>query len=277
MTKNAPRALLWITLLLFPLNAYAQGEQWQVGTSPSFSSGRYGTDSRTEVFYTPVTARRLFDNGDLTVVIPLTCIRGTGGVVVVNGMPVRQQRLDAAGTRTGADATRTGVAAAQPATACGLGDIVIRGRYYAVDERGWLPTIAIRAHLKTPTASAEKGLGTGRPDEGVGVEISRTIARGLMAMIDGGYTIIGDGADDYSNSWWYDVGLGQDLARDVLNVSVFLEEYRALLPGLANAREAVAAVSLRSASGWRVQFSGSIGLSDGAPDHGFAFGASRRF
>ena len=94
--SKTPRALLWVTLLLFPLNAYAQGEQWQVGTAPSFSSGRYGTDTRTDVFYTPITARRLFDDGDLTFVIPMTCIRGNGGVIVVNGMPVRQERLDAA-------------------------------------------------------------------------------------------------------------------------------------------------------------------------------------
>ena len=104
MTKEAmrktPHILLWVSLLLFPLHAYAQGEQWQVGTTPSFSSGRYGTDTRTEVFYTPVTARRLFDNGDLTFVVPFTCIRGNGGVVIVNGMPVRQERLDAA-TRDG--------------------------------------------------------------------------------------------------------------------------------------------------------------------------------
>ena len=30
-----------------------------------------------------------------------------------------------------------------------------------------MPTIAVRAHVKVPTASAERGLGTGRPDEGV--------------------------------------------------------------------------------------------------------------
>ena len=68
----------------------------------------------------------------------------------------------------------------------------MRGRYYVLDERAWYPTIALRAHVKVPTASEEKGLGTGRADEGVGVEVSRTIGRGLMAMVDGGYTVIGD-------------------------------------------------------------------------------------
>ena len=280
--SKTPRALLWVTLLLFPLTAYAQGEQWQVGTAPSFSSGRYGTDTRTDVFYTPITARRLFDDGDLTFVIPMTCIRGNGGVIVVNGMPVRQERLDVSGqteTRTGTtDSTRTGATAVTPTTACGLGDIIVRGRYYVLDERAWYPTIALRAHVKAPTASEEKGLGTGRPDEGVGVEVSRTIGRGLMAMVDGGYTVIGDRPGfDLRNTWWYDVGLGQSLVKDIVNVSVFVEEYRALVDGLENSRELVTAVSVKSASGWRVQISGSLGLSDGAPDRGFTLGASRRF
>ena len=280
--SKTPRALLWVTLLLFPLNAYAQGEQWQVGTAPSFSSGRYGTDTRTDVFYTPITARRLFDDGDLTFVIPMTCIRGNGGVIVINGMPVRQGRLDATGqtgTRTGTtDSRRTGAAAAAPTTACGLGDIIVRGRYYVLDERAWFPTIALRAHVKAPTASEEKGLGSGRPDEGVGVEVSRTIGRGLMAMVDGGYTSIGDRPGfDLNNTWWYDVGLGLNLAKDVVNVSVFVEEYRAPVDGLENSRELVTAVSVKSASGWRLQVSGSLGLSDGAPDRGFTLGASRRF
>ena len=139
LRRSSGQALLWVTLLLFPLNVYAQGERWQVGTSPSFSSGRYGTDTRTDVFYTPVTARRLFDDGDLTFVIPMTCIRGNGGVIVVNGMPVRQERLDAAGqtgTLTGTtDSTRTGATAAAPTTACGLGDIIVRGRYYVLDDQ----------------------------------------------------------------------------------------------------------------------------------------------
>jgi hypothetical protein len=280
--KKAPHLLLWVALLLLPLDAYAQGGQWQVGTTPSFSSGRYGTATRTDVFHTPFTARRLFDNGDLAFVIPVTCIRGNGGIVIVNGLPVRQERIDAATattTRTGTtDTPRTTATAAPARTDCGLGDIVVRGRYYAVDERGWLPTVAVRAHLKLPTARAERGLGTGRPDEGVGVEVSRTIAGGLLAMVDGGYTIIGDQAgSDFNNNWWYDVGLGQDLAHGVVNLSVFLEEYRALVPTVENARELLAAVSLRSEGGWRVQFTASAGLSNGAPDHGVAFGASRRF
>jgi hypothetical protein len=141
-----------------------------------------------------------------------------------------------------------------------------------------MPTIAVRAHVKTPTASADRGLGTGRPDEGVGLELSRTLGGGVMAMVDGGYTVIGEPTGvDFNNNWWYDVGVGQNLANGVVNVSVFFEEYNAIVPGLVEARDILTAVSLRGASGWRIQASWQRGLSDGAPDNGFTFGASRRF
>ena len=56
-------------------------------------------------------------------------------------------------------------------------------------------------------------------------------------MVDGGYTVIGKPAGvDYNNNWWYDVGVGQDLASGVVNLSVFFEEYRAIVPGLRECR-----------------------------------------
>jgi len=280
----------------------AADETWQFGTAPGFSSGRYGTDTRTEVFHTPVTVRRHFRDGDLTLVFPFTCITGNGGVTVVNGIPVRKEvsadsgRAGGAengatrsqGSRAGAsppargsgDTTlRPGTGAlAHEVTRCGMGDIVVRGRYYILDERGWMPTVAIRAHVKAATASADDGLGTGRPDEGIGVEVSRTLGGGFLMMVDGGYTVMGEPAGvEFNNTWWYDVGVGRDLAGGLLNVSVFFEEYRAIVPGLANARDILAAVGLRGANGWRLQVAGYIGLSDGAPDNGLAVGASRRF
>jgi hypothetical protein len=264
------------TLMLIAAPSVGRADdQWQFGSAPSFSSGKYGTDTRTEVLHTPITARRLFDEGDVTLVFPITCIWGNGDVTVVNGLPVRQQRLANAGV-----AASRGVRADASGTSrnCGMGDVIVRGRYYLVDERGWVPTIAIRAHLKTPTADADRGLGTGRPDEGVGVEISRTFPGGAIAMVDGGYTLIGKPAGVvFVNNWWYDIGIGQDLAKGAVNLSVFFEEYRSILPGLANARDVLAAVSLKGANGWRIQLSADVGLSDGAPDHGVTFGASRRF
>ena len=60
------------------------------------------------------------------------------------------------GGRPCATTTDTPMVPNHSMTACGLGDIVVRGRYYLLDERGWVPTIALRAHVKAPTADAER-------------------------------------------------------------------------------------------------------------------------
>jgi hypothetical protein len=293
MSKTKLARVLWTTTLIplgmlfaVPAPVRAADGQWQFGSAPSFSSGTYGTDTRTDVLHTPITARRLFEAGDVTLVFPFTCIWGHGDVTVVNGTPVRSDETTSrgaegptAGRGASGDSLRSSTGPDDTdAGSCGMGDIVVRGRYYIVDERGWIPTIALRAHVKAPTASAERGLGTGRPDEGFGLEISRTLAGNLLAMVDGGYTVIGRPAGvHYNNNWWYDVGIGQTLANGFVNVSVFFEEYRAIVPGLTSARDVLAAVSLTGASGWRLQAAGQFGLSDGAPDRAISLGASRRF
>ncbi len=273
-------ALFVFAVAFAPIDAHAQIDRWQIGTASSYSSGRYETDTATSVVYTPTTAKRLFRDGDLTVVFPFTCIKGDAGVTVVNGSPVRTER--GGGTidrseRSGETTTRVATSSV-PVSACGMGDIVVRGRYYVVDERGWLPTIALRGHVKAPTASASRGLGTGRADEGVGVEVSRSLSSSTTVMVDAGYTAIGKPSGTrYQNTWWYDAGLAQDLAGGRLNVSAFFEEYEAILPGAVSARDLLVSVMVRGASGWRIQVSGQFGLSDGAPDHGLTIGASRRF
>ncbi len=299
--------LAWCGLLVAaPVDARAQ-ERWQVGWTPSLSSGRYGADTSTEVLYTPLTARRLFDAGDVAVVVPMLCVWGGGGLVVVNGSPVvpdqstrtRAAAAAAAGgassttrpaTRDGASTTSTRAAtngasdivgpvgSSQPARACGLGDLVVRGRYYLSDGNDRRPSVALRAHVKTPTANASRGLGTGRPDEGVALEVGQRLPGGTSLLADAGYTWIGKPAGtDYRDTWWYDVGVSRDFARSVVNLSVFFEEYRAVLPGDVNARDILVAATIRGTGGWRVQAAGIVGLSDGAPDHGLTFGLSRRF
>jgi hypothetical protein len=96
-------------------------------------------------------------------------------------------------------------------------------------------------------------------------------------MADGGYTVIGrpEGVE-FNRPWWYDVGLGQDLARGAVNVSVFLEEYQAIVPGLPNARDVLAALTLKG-RGWQAQLAWQIGASDGAAERGLTVGISRRF
>src|SRR5258705_12525439 len=144
MSKTISSCVLWacVVVALAPVDARAadeqapgsrvdRAEQWQVGSAPSFSSGKYGTDTRVDVLQTPFTARRLFDRGDVTAVFAMTCIWGTGNVTLVNGTPVRSERLAYLTTTTRTTATVT--TSSVTTRTCGMGDIVVRGRFYVVD------------------------------------------------------------------------------------------------------------------------------------------------
>ena len=171
----------------------------------------------------------------------------------------------------------TGGIQGQKVTTSGLGDIILRGRYYLVEEKGWVPLIAITGRLKLPTADESRGLGTGKMDEGVGGEISKRLGDSWITFIDGGFNVIGrpDGLN-LRNQWWNDVGGGYYFTKDLLG-SVYFEEYRSLVSGVQNIRDVYFAMSYRASSEWRFNGGVSMGLSNGAPDYALSIGTSYRF
>lgn len=157
--RRLAELLVMVAGLLGPSVSDAD-DTWRIDTSANYSSGDYGTSSRTSLLSVPLTVRRLFADGDVTVTIPYLHLHSSGSVTVVNGIPIQ----------ISTNKTRRRRQSLPPvlSTADGLGDITAQGRYYLVDEKGWLPTVMLTAKLKTPTANPDLGLGTGEFDENVG-------------------------------------------------------------------------------------------------------------
>ena len=272
---------------------------WQIGFTPSYSSGNFGTNTASTFFYAPISIRRLFRDGDVALVIPFVTATTDGRATLVGGNAVQ---VDDGGSNSGSGGggggtpddggcsgkgsnvsgkdrvcgttTRT---AGQKVTTSGLGDIILRGRYYVVEEKDWIPLIAVTGRLKLPTASASEGLGTGEMDEGVGMEVSKLLGDKWVAFLDGGYNVIGrpDGLN-LRNQHWYDVGAGYYVTSDLMT-SVYFEEYRSLVSGRQNARDVFFAMNYRASSGWRFNGGVTVGVSNGAPDYALSTGVSYRF
>jgi len=252
---------------------------WQVGFSPSYLKGDYGTGSTTTITYLPVSVRRLFDNGDLTFIMPYVCVTSDGAVTLLSGVPnrVSQSGNSGSGSSGGGKGKKPGNVEPVSSTDCGIGDLILRGRYYIVDEREWVPTIAVTGRFKIPTADSSRGLGTGEFDEGAGVEVSKKLFGQWRGFMDFGYTLIGDPANlNLRNQWYYDLGVGHDLTKDLL-LSMYYEEYRALIAGLSNPRDLRFALNYKASDLLRFNASILVGLSDGAPDYGLTGGISWRF
>ncbi len=305
--------LLVMSATVLPCGAWADdalgankkpSQAWQLGFTPTYTSGNYGTNSRTDFLYVPISVRRLFRDGDVTLIVPYVQVTSDGKVVLISGTP---NRVDNRGRGSGGsgsggsgsggsgsggsgsgsgssgsggsddDSELTGQTAGSRATRGGLGDIVLRGRYFLVDERDWVPMIAVMGRVKFGTASASQGLGTGKTDEGAGLEFSKALTDNLLAFADTGYTVIGRAEGlNLRNQWNYDVGLGYYVTNAWL-VSAYYEEYRSIVSGLQNPRDLLLAMNLKSSDTLRFNASTQIGLSNGAPDYGVTAGLSLRF
>ena len=260
---------------------------WQIGFTPSYSSGNYGTNTTSSFFYAPISIRRFFKDGDVTLVIPFVTVTTDGTATLVGGQPTQilpASCSDNSGSGNAGDRPEcqglggaTGGIQGQKVTTSGLGDIILRGRYYLVEEKGWVPLIAITGRLKLPTADESRGLGTGKMDEGVGAEVSKLWGGNWVTFLDGGFNIIGrPEGRNLRNQWWYDVGGGYYFTKDLL-ASVYFEEYRSLVSGAQNIRDVFFGMNYRASSEWRFNGGLAVGLSNGAPDHALSLGTSYRF
>lgn len=274
----------------------ASERNWQVGFTPSYSSGNFGTSTTSDFFYGPWSIRRYFRDGDVSLVVPFVALSTDGRATLVDGKPIRVE--DGGGNSSsgsgsnddcpgksgnnsgqggGKKSCLTGRAEGQKVTTIGLGDIILRGRYYIFEEQKYLPLVALTARMKFPTANASQGLGTGAFDHGYGVEISKLIGEKWLAFLDGGYNFIGDPDGlELQNQYWYDIGTGYYITRDLM-ASVYFEEYRALVPGLVNIRDFFFAMNYKASAAWRFNGGVAVGVSNGAPDYIFSVGTSYRF
>ncbi|MEW6247377.1 MAG: transporter [Nitrospirota bacterium] len=273
-----PALLFVLTAAQWLVCPVSRGEEqdWMTSLSIGYSTGTYGTDSPTSILSVPMTIRRLFADGDLSLTVPFVSVTGDCRVTLVNGLPNRTGGTCPRRTVTILGRSRTFTLPAVVNNQ-GLGDIVLQGRYYVLEEDELAPMVAITARVKFPTANNEIGLGTGEFDEGGGIEMSKEILPDWLVFADAGFTVIGQPEGvTLRNQWIYDLGLGYYVT-DAFFVSVSYEEWRAIISGLPNPRDVLVGANYRVASAFRVNVSTTVGLSDGAPDYGLTGGVSIRF
>lgn len=256
----------------------AADENWQLGITGSYSQGKYGTDSETRIVSVATSVRYLFQDGDIGLIVPYLSIRGQCNVTLVAGMPNRTGGTCPVQTRTTRNGRQVQRTLNQQTTESGFGDVLLQGRYYAIDEQRFLPTVALFGQLKAPTADPDKGLGTGQFDERLGIELYKSLATALMVFADGGYTFIGK-PDNVSlrDQWYYDVGAGYYWLDRRLLTSLYYEWWRSVIAGFQDPQDMLFAVNYKATPVFRVNGSLALGLSDGAPRTAITGGVSFRF
>ncbi len=249
-------ALAVFSLLLWP--GAARAADWQADVSVSFSEGDYGGDGDTTMFYVPLMLKRIFRSGDVSVTVPFIYLKSATGAVPVDGRP----QSDGTG---------------QVESASGLGDVVLKGKYYAVEQEGALPYLDLVARVKLPTADEDRGLGSGQPDFGLGAEASWRFGRNYFLSADVSYTIVGDPAGvNYENRAAWNAGLGWEPVAG-LTLAAYYDYRGPLQSGDGSARTLQLYAARRYRRVWRLYALAELGLSDAAADFGLTIGLRRGF
>ena len=216
-------------------------------TGIDFSSGSYGTDSKTDILVVPVSLR--YQTGGLRLSATLPWLRIEGSSAVVGD--------GSGGVVIDPNAPRT--------TRSGLGDLSL-GASYMIPEETLGFGLDLSARVKLPTASESKNLGTGKTDFTVGAEVSKTFGT-VTPFVSVGYRMPGDPAGFALNNAW-NASAGASFA---MGKTIFIASYdyrESTSPLSDDSHEVFGAVSLPLNDQLNFTLYGTGGLSDGAPDYG---------
>lgn len=148
---------------LFAAPASEKTDAWNVSSGASVVTGKYGTGQRTTVTTLSDTVKYKGTAGELGVTVPYLIRSGNG--------------VTAGETSKAEGQTQT-----IPSHAQGLGDVQVKGTFYLIPEGNVRPGVDLAGRIKFPTASADKGLGTGRFDVGLGPELFKRLTARLVSF-----------------------------------------------------------------------------------------------
>lgn len=184
--RNRPIYLLPLLALCAPLQAQesetiprpaqqGRGAAVEIFTGVEFQQQEVADTEQVHKFSAPLTARLTTGPLRISVQLPYVRVTGPGNVVAPSG-PLGLPIL--------IDPSKP----AEVSTRAGLGDLRVAASY-SLHVSGL--SVLLNSGAKLPTASAEKGLGTGKADYWVGTDVSTTV--GAVTPFAGvAYTMAGD-------------------------------------------------------------------------------------
>ena len=219
-----------------------------VGTE--FTTGEYGGDRSVDELYVPLTGWYRSGRMSLRLTVPYLRVDAPAGTIVEgpDGQPIPGD---------GPDVTESG-----------LGDVVLGMTFRdAWKNRQGDLALDLGGNVKLGTADEHQGLGTGQTDFTLQADLVKLLP-GLTGIASIGYVVRGD-PDEFELDDGLCASLGgiSSSASSGLRVGAFLDYRQAGYEFNDDRVEALGMLGWRMA-GWDAYLTGSVGLSDSAPDWG---------
>lgn len=246
--------------------------RFSLSAGADYSSGKYGTDTTTDIWSVPVAAAYQTDRWTFKLTVPYINISGAGNVIpgvgkVNNGNPKGRGRGNGGGTTPAPGTAASG-------SASGLGDITASAGYQLFASTDRTFGLDLTGKVKFGTADENKGLGTGKNDYGLSLDTYK---------VSGDWTAFGGvGWMKYGSSQYiqlkngFNANIGADYklgASD--NIGAYYYYRERIADTGASQSELTGYWNHKFNDSLRVQAYALAGFADGSPDYGV--GASLKY
>lgn len=221
------------------------------------NEGKYGTDATSHDTSTTLTLGYDTENYAFDLVLPYVAQTGPG------------RRISLAGRRL--------VVLVEPGrTAMGTGDVTLGATRYLLNEESHGFDLDLGATVKFGTASASKGLGTGKDDIALQASLGRSLGAASFTLT-GGYTFVGKPeGQELRNSAFATFDASWKLARAISAGATY--SYGApSSAGSASSRDITYYLSYKFSRKSKLEFSVIDGHSTQSPDRGYGLTYSANF
>ena len=221
--------------------------QYEVSLGMDYTSGTYGADERTEILYMPVSFKA--QRGPWTAKAVLPWLNVAGPAIILDGI----------------DGGSVGIRNTE--SAAGLGDLSLSMMYSFEQLYNLGLFLDFTARVKVPTASFGAGLGTGKSDASVQVDIAQAIGQ-FIPFATLGYKWTGVPAGfTLRNTVYGSVGLQSSWSENIATGLSF--DYRqSSLRGSPDLQEGLAYLNVRFTEEWSLNIYSIVGFSENSPDAG---------
>ncbi|MDD5365456.1 MAG: hypothetical protein PHR30_08970 [Gallionellaceae bacterium] len=248
----APLGAAFLALAASPAPA-AEPARYSLTAGMDYSSGGYGANSDTDIWYVPV--RFKYERGPSTVKLTVPYLRITapaGGTVI--GYDSEGRPIYSGGT--GGRSTEEG-----------LGDLMLAYTYSLFEQPRGNFLVDLGAKVKFATADADKGLGSGKNDYGAFTDVYY-LAGATTPFATVGYRSLGKPAGlELRNVWQTTLGLAYKLS-DRNSTGAMWDWRQSSAQGGTGMSELTAYWAHKTAGGLKLQAYGVAGLSNASPDYG---------
>ncbi|MCE5233707.1 MAG: transporter [Mizugakiibacter sp.] len=266
MTQRHLRGLLAIGLLAFAASAAhaADDGKFVASAGVDYTTGKYGTDTSTDIWDVPLGFGYATGPWSFKLTVPYISISGANNVIPGVG---RVENTNPQGRGRGRGGMPTPPSAVTTGSASGLGDVVAQATYQLYSDDAAQFGVVVTGKVKFGTADENKGLGTGKNDYGLNVDLYKGF--GAWTVFGGaGYTNYG--SSDFiplHNGWNANLGAGYKLS-EADSVGAYYYYREKISDAGFQQSEATAYWNHRIGEAWRVQAYVLAGFADGSPDWG---------